>query len=78
MMALREGYFVQIGSDEFKWTHDRIHQAAKELASTEMHNNVHFVLAQHMMKGTLLTNLYVSQDYCYSGSHIVNFFSIHV
>ena len=54
-MALREGYFVQIGSDEFKWTHDRIHQAAKELASTEVHNNANLVLAQYMMKGTQLT-----------------------
>ncbi|KAI8138424.1 hypothetical protein BJV82DRAFT_631487 [Fennellomyces sp. T-0311] len=48
--VLHEGYIVAIGSDEFKWSHDRISQAAAELANPEARAKIHLKIAQYMME----------------------------
>lgn len=49
--VLQEGYIMPLGDDEFKWSHDRITQAAGELASPKARSRIHLAIAQHMMKG---------------------------
>ena len=49
--VLQEGYIMPVSMDEFKWSHDRISQAAAELANPETRNRIHLTIAQHMMKG---------------------------
>ena len=49
--VLQEGYVVQIGTDEFKWSHDRITQAATELIKPKLRQKIHFKIAQHLMQG---------------------------
>ena len=49
--VLHEGYIVAIGSDEFKWSHDRISQAAAELANPEARAKIHLKIAKYMMEG---------------------------
>ncbi|KAI7875162.1 hypothetical protein K492DRAFT_168413 [Lichtheimia hyalospora FSU 10163] len=57
--VLQEGYVVQVGTDEFKWSHDRITQAATELIKPKLRQKIHFKIAQHLMQDeqvdTLLT-----------------------
>ncbi|KAI7876513.1 hypothetical protein K492DRAFT_210311 [Lichtheimia hyalospora FSU 10163] len=48
--VLQEGYIMPLGDDEFKWSHDRITQAAGELASPKARSRIHLAIAQHMMK----------------------------
>ncbi|KAI7858865.1 hypothetical protein BDC45DRAFT_497792 [Circinella umbellata] len=48
--VLQEGYIMSLGGDEFKWSHDRISQAAAELADTDARSKIHFTIAQHLMK----------------------------
>ncbi|KAG2222787.1 hypothetical protein INT45_011597, partial [Circinella minor] len=48
--VLQEGYIMPLSVDQFKWSHDRISQAAVELANPNAHNRMHFAIAQHMMK----------------------------
>ncbi|KAI7873653.1 hypothetical protein K492DRAFT_223486 [Lichtheimia hyalospora FSU 10163] len=48
--VVQEGYIMQLGADEFKWSHDRISQAAGELVKPNMRCKIHFMVAQHMMK----------------------------
>ncbi|KAI9275768.1 hypothetical protein BDA99DRAFT_496416 [Phascolomyces articulosus] len=50
MIVLREGYFIQIGTDEFKWAHDRIIQSATELADTQTRCNIHLTIARYLIK----------------------------
>ncbi|CDH52356.1 histidine kinase [Lichtheimia corymbifera JMRC:FSU:9682] len=47
---MQEGYVMQLGADEFKWSHDRITQAAGELVKPDVRCKIHFMIAQHMMK----------------------------
>lgn len=49
--VLQEGYVVQVGTDEFKWSHDRITQAATELIKPKSRQKIHFKIAQHLMQG---------------------------
>ena len=49
--VLQEGYIMPTQSDEFKWSHDRISQAAMELANPKTRSKIHFKIAQHLMKG---------------------------
>ncbi|CDS06004.1 hypothetical protein LRAMOSA08532 [Lichtheimia ramosa] len=48
--VIQEGYIMQLGADEFKWSHDRITQAAGELVKPAMRCKIHFMIAQHMMQ----------------------------
>ncbi|CDS08874.1 hypothetical protein LRAMOSA10235 [Lichtheimia ramosa] len=48
--VIQEGYIMQLGADEFKWSHDRITQAAGELVKPTMRCKIHFMIAQHMMQ----------------------------
>ncbi|KAI7853030.1 hypothetical protein BDC45DRAFT_174217 [Circinella umbellata] len=48
--VLQEGYIMPTQSDEFKWCHDRISQAAMELANPKTRSKIHFKIAQHLMK----------------------------
>ncbi|KAI9491307.1 hypothetical protein BDB00DRAFT_833957 [Zychaea mexicana] len=48
--VLQEGYIMPVTVDEFKWSHDRISQAAAELANPNTRNKIHLTIAQHMMK----------------------------
>ncbi|KAG2224311.1 hypothetical protein INT45_012880, partial [Circinella minor] len=48
--VLQEGYIMSIGIDEFKWSHDRISQAASELVNPATRAKMHLKIAQHMMK----------------------------
>ncbi|KAJ8653535.1 hypothetical protein O0I10_010774 [Lichtheimia ornata] len=48
--VIQEGYVMQLGADEFKWSHDRITQAAGELVKPDVRCKIHFMIAQHMMK----------------------------
>ncbi|KAI9245237.1 hypothetical protein BDA99DRAFT_290142 [Phascolomyces articulosus] len=47
---LQEGYIIPIGTNEFKWSHDRISHAASELANPTMHAKMHLKIAQYMME----------------------------
>ena len=49
--VLQEGYVMSVGIDEFKWSHDRISQAASELVNSVTRSKMHLKIAQHMMKG---------------------------
>lgn len=49
--VLQEGYIIPIQSDEFKWCHDRLSQAAMELADPATRSTIHFRVAQRLMKG---------------------------
>lgn len=49
--VLQEGYIIPIQSDEFKWCHDRLSQAAMELADPATRSKIHFRVAQRLMKG---------------------------
>ncbi|KAI9494156.1 hypothetical protein BDB00DRAFT_819869 [Zychaea mexicana] len=49
-IALQEEYFVPLGPDEYKWSHDRVAQAAGELTSAEMRGKMHLIIARYMMK----------------------------
>ena len=49
--VIQEGYVMPIGDGEFKWTHDRITQAAGELVSPSARSKIHFKIAQHLMQG---------------------------
>ncbi|KAI8138422.1 hypothetical protein BJV82DRAFT_717467 [Fennellomyces sp. T-0311] len=51
-VALQEGYFVPIGPDEFRWSHDRVAQAAEELANSDMRNKIHLAIARYMMRSS--------------------------
>lgn len=55
--VLQEGYIMPLGDDEFKWSHDRITQAAGELASPKARSRIHLAIAQHMMKGKPFTHI---------------------
>ncbi|KAI9494151.1 hypothetical protein BDB00DRAFT_819835 [Zychaea mexicana] len=48
--VLQEGYIMSIGADEFKWSHDRISQAAAELVNPGTRAKIHFKIAQYMME----------------------------
>lgn len=48
--VLQEGFILPMESDEFKWSHDRISQAAMELVNPEIRSKIHFRIADHMMK----------------------------
>ncbi|CDS09583.1 hypothetical protein LRAMOSA10943 [Lichtheimia ramosa] len=48
--VIQEGYIMQLGADEFKWSHDRITHAAGELVNPNMRCKIHFMIAQHMMQ----------------------------
>ncbi|KAI9488872.1 hypothetical protein BDB00DRAFT_846468 [Zychaea mexicana] len=48
--VLQEGYIMPIQSDEFKWSHDRISQAAMELANPKTRSKIHFKIARFLMK----------------------------
>ncbi|CDS11781.1 hypothetical protein LRAMOSA04044 [Lichtheimia ramosa] len=48
--VIQEGYIMQLGADEFKWSHDRITHAAGELVNPNMRPKIHFMIAQHMMQ----------------------------
>ncbi|CDS05990.1 hypothetical protein LRAMOSA08518 [Lichtheimia ramosa] len=48
--VIQEGYIMQLGADEFKWSHDRITQAAGELVKPAMRCKIHFMIAQRMMQ----------------------------
>ncbi|KAJ8651879.1 hypothetical protein O0I10_012548 [Lichtheimia ornata] len=48
--VIQEGYVMPLGADEFKWSHDRITQAAGELVKPNVRCKIHFKIAQHMMK----------------------------
>lgn len=49
--VLQEGYIMPIGGDEFKWSHDRISQAAAELADPDTRDVIHLNIAQWLMNG---------------------------
>ena len=49
--VIQEGYIIPLGEDEFKWSHDRITQAAGELASPTARGKIHLAIAQYMIKG---------------------------
>ena len=49
--VIQEGYVMPLGEDAFKWSHDRITQAAGELVKPSMRCKIHFMIAQHMMQG---------------------------
>lgn len=48
--VLQEGYIMPIESDEFKWSHDRISQAAMELANPKTRARIHMKIAQYLLK----------------------------
>ncbi|KAI9494152.1 hypothetical protein BDB00DRAFT_938504 [Zychaea mexicana] len=48
--VLQEGYIMPIGPEDFKWAHDRIAQAAGELAGARTRSKIHLAVAQHIMK----------------------------
>ncbi|KAJ8653301.1 hypothetical protein O0I10_011051 [Lichtheimia ornata] len=48
--VIQEGYVMQLGADEFKWSHDRITQAAGELVKPDVRRKIHFMIAQQMMQ----------------------------
>ncbi|KAI9264962.1 hypothetical protein BDA99DRAFT_604282 [Phascolomyces articulosus] len=50
--VIQEGYILPVSMDEFRWVHDRVAQAAAELANPDSHNKIHLSIAQHMMKET--------------------------
>lgn len=49
--VIQEGYVMPIGDGEFKWSHDRITQAAGELVKPGARAKIHLKIAQHMMQG---------------------------
>lgn len=49
--VIQEGYVMPIGDGEFKWSHDRITQAAGELVKPSARSKIHLKIAQHMMQG---------------------------
>ncbi|KAI8138755.1 hypothetical protein BJV82DRAFT_673294 [Fennellomyces sp. T-0311] len=48
--VLQEGYIMAIDGDEFRWCHDRISQAAGELADPETRDRIHLTIAQYLMQ----------------------------
>ncbi|KAI7856678.1 hypothetical protein BDC45DRAFT_61060 [Circinella umbellata] len=48
--VIQEGYIMSIAPDEYKWAHDRIAQAAGELAGPRTRTRIHLAIAQHLMK----------------------------
>ncbi|KAI7876512.1 hypothetical protein K492DRAFT_210310 [Lichtheimia hyalospora FSU 10163] len=48
--VIQEGYVMPIGDGEFKWSHDRITQAAGELVRPSARSKIHFKIAQHLMQ----------------------------
>ncbi|KAI8138810.1 hypothetical protein BJV82DRAFT_522892 [Fennellomyces sp. T-0311] len=48
--VLQEGYIMSVDGDEFKWCHDRISQAAAELADPEVCDKIHLSIAQYLMQ----------------------------
>ncbi|KAI8148771.1 hypothetical protein BJV82DRAFT_647609 [Fennellomyces sp. T-0311] len=48
--VLQEGYIMPVDGDEFKWCHDRISQAAAELADPETRDKIHLTIAQYLMQ----------------------------
>ena len=54
--VIQEGYIISIAPDEYRWAHDRIAQAAGELASPRTRSRIHLAIAQHLMKGKQFTS----------------------
>ena len=54
--VIEEGYIISTAPDEYKWAHDRIAQAAGELASSRTSSRIHLAIAQHLMKGKQFPN----------------------
>ncbi|KAI8148772.1 hypothetical protein BJV82DRAFT_198053 [Fennellomyces sp. T-0311] len=48
--VIQEGYIMSVDDDEFRWCHDRISQAAAELADPEMRDKIHLTIAQYLMQ----------------------------
>ena len=42
---------MPLGGNEFKWSHDRISQAAAELAEPKAREQMHLTITEHLMKG---------------------------
>ncbi|KAI9314994.1 hypothetical protein BX666DRAFT_1965528 [Dichotomocladium elegans] len=47
--VLREGYIMPIGDNIFKWSHDRISQAAAEMVNPTARSKMHLIIAQYLM-----------------------------
>ncbi|KAI9489181.1 hypothetical protein BDB00DRAFT_637091 [Zychaea mexicana] len=58
--VLQEGYIVPINESEFKWSHDRISQAAAALADPNTLDNIHLTVAQHLMEEKLVDTFLVA------------------
>ncbi|KAI9311978.1 hypothetical protein BX666DRAFT_2021136 [Dichotomocladium elegans] len=68
--AIQEGYILPIGSDEFKWTHDRICQAAGELVDQCSREAIHLTIARHLMKEKDMDSFLVA-DHLIKCSHML-------
>ena len=49
--VIQEGYIMSVDEDQFQWCHDRISQAAAELADPSMRGKIHLAIAQYLMEG---------------------------
>ncbi|KAI8140084.1 hypothetical protein BJV82DRAFT_715928 [Fennellomyces sp. T-0311] len=58
--VLHEGYIMPLGGDEFKWCHDRISQAAGELADPGMRKHMHLTIAQHLMNEEVIDSFLIA------------------
>ena len=71
--VLQEGYIMSLGGDEFKWSHDRISQAAAELADTNARSKMHLTIAQHLMKSNIyLVALRLKSTFCLYNQHLTH------
>ncbi|CDS05978.1 hypothetical protein LRAMOSA08506 [Lichtheimia ramosa] len=62
-VVIQEGYIMQLGADEFKWSHDRITQAAGELVKPAMRRKIHFMIAQQMMQDEEDMDIFLVADH---------------
>ncbi|KAI9489180.1 hypothetical protein BDB00DRAFT_876728 [Zychaea mexicana] len=58
--VLQEGYIMSLGGDEFKWSHDRISQAAAELADIGSRSKMHLTIAQHLLEDEVVDTFLVA------------------
>ncbi|KAI7883767.1 hypothetical protein K492DRAFT_229475 [Lichtheimia hyalospora FSU 10163] len=68
--VIQEGYIVPIDEDKFKWSHDRISQAASELVDPNAKGSIHFIVARHLMREHQ-SDLFLIADHLLKCKHIL-------